>query len=277
MSTILVTGASGKTGRRLVEQLQARSLQPRLAMRTATGPHSVTFDWIDPQTHAAALDGIGAVYLVAPPGAIDPLSVMLPFLERALDRGVSRFVLLSASSLEEGGPLMGQVHAWLRQHAPSWLVLRPSWFMQNFSEQQHLPTILSDNAIYSATRDGRIGFIDAEDIAAVAVAGLTAATIDSGDLVLTGPETLSYDDVARLLAEVTGRPIRHHRLTEAQLTERFASYGVPAAFAPALAAMDTAIALGAEDRTTDNVFAMTGRHPGAFSAFVARNATVWTQ
>ncbi|WP_193334892.1 ergot alkaloid biosynthesis protein [Devosia beringensis] len=276
MSTILVTGATGKTGRRLVEQLQARALQPRLAMRSATSPHSVAFDWTDPRTHATALDGIGAVYLVAPPGVVDPLAIMRPFLELALERGVTRFVLLSASSLEEGGPLMGQVHAWLRQHAPSWLVLRPSWFMQNFSEQQHLPTILSDNAIYSATRDGRIGFIDAEDIAAVAVAGLTATDLASGDLVLTGPETLSYDEVARLLGKQTGRPVRHHRLTEAKLSDRFVSYGVPAAFAPSLAAMDTAIAGGVEDRITDSVLSMTGRRPASFADFVSCNAPVWT-
>lgn len=111
MSRILVTGASGKTGRRVVEHLTGVGIQPRLALRSANGPESVRFDWTAPETYDEALADIGAVYLVAPPGVIDPLSVMLPFLQQALRGGVQRFVLLSASSLEEGGPMMGRVHA----------------------------------------------------------------------------------------------------------------------------------------------------------------------
>lgn len=242
MSLILVTGGGGKTGRRVSAQLAESRLEHRVASRSATGPGSVRFDWSLPQTYDAALDGVTAVYLVAPPGVVDPLSTMMPFLQRALEKGVTRFVLLSASSLEENGPMMGAVHGWLRLNAPSWIVLRPTWFMQNFSEQQHLPTILADDTIYSATDDGRVSFIDAEDIAAVAVVALTEPEFANGDLVLTGPDCLSYDD---------------------------------AAFAPALAAMDTAISLGAEDRTTQVVLNITGRPPGSFQEFAARNVPVW--
>lgn len=277
MSRVLVTGASGKTGRRVVEQLVSMGVQPLIASRAASGDDTVQFDWNVPQTHANALKGVGAVYLVAPPGVVDSLPVMFPFLEKALESGVTRFVLLSASSLEEGGPMMGAVHAWLRGNAPSWAVLRPTWFMQNFSEQQHLPTIIADNAIFSATGDGRIGFIDAEDIAAVAVVALTKPDLESGEWILTGPETLSYDDVANLIAKATGREILHHRLTERQMADRFIAYGIPGDFAPGLAAMDTEIATGAENRTTEYVFKVTGRAAGSFKDFVARNAAAWTK
>lgn len=277
MSRILVTGASGKTGRRVVEHLFGMGTQPRLALRTAKGPDSVRFDWTAPETHLEALDGVDAVYLVAPPGAVDPLSVMLPFLQQALKTGVARYVLLSASSLEEGGPMMGQVHAWLRSNAPSWIALRPTWFMQNFSEQQHLPAIVDEDAIYSATGEGRVGFIDAEDIAAVAAVALTAPGFESGELILTGPETLSYDRVATLVGQAAGREIQHRRLSEPQMAERFVTFGVPEGFASGLAAMDTAIAAGAEDRTTENVAKVTGRPAGTFQGFVARNAGAWAK
>ena len=275
MSLILVTGGGGKTARRVSAQLAERGLEHRVASRSATGPGSVRFDWTLPQTHDAALDGATAVYLVAPPGVAEPLPVMLPFLQRALKKGVARFVLLSASALEENGPVMGAVHGWLRVHVPSWVVLRPTWFMQNFSEQQHLPTILADGAIYSATTDGRVSFIDAEDIAAVAVVALTKPGFASGDLILTGPDCLSYDDVAALISTAAGREIRHRRLSAEDLTEWFIKGGIPGSFAPALAAMDTAISLGAEDRTTQDVFNITGRPPGSFREFAARNASVW--
>lgn len=277
MNRILVTGASGKTGRRVVEHLVGMGIQPRLALRTAKGPDSVRFDWTAPETHIEALEGIGAIYLVAPPGAVDPLSVMLPFLQQALQSGVTRFVLLSASSLEESGPMMGQVHAWLRSNAPSWIVLRPTWFMQNFSEQQHLPTIVAEDAIYSATGDGQVGFIDAEDIAAVAAVALTAPDFQSGELILTGPETLSYDQVATLVGQAAGREIHHRRLSEAQMAERFVTFGVPEGFASGLAAMDSAIAAGAEDRTTDNVTKVIGRPASTFQGFVTRSAGAWAK
>ncbi|MDB5613171.1 MAG: ergot alkaloid biosynthesis protein [Devosia sp.] len=277
MNRILVTGASGKTGRRVVERLVGIGIQPRSALRMAKGPETVPFDWTATESHVAALKGISAVYLVAPPGVVDPLPVMLPFLEQALQSGVKRFVLLSASSIEDGGPVMGQVHAWLRSNVPSWIVLRPTWFMQNFSEQQHLPTIVGEDAIFSATSDGRIGFIDAEDIAAVAAIALTAPDFQSGDLILTGPETLSYDQVALLIGQATGREIHHHRLNEQQMTERFVTFGVPDSFASGLAAMDVAIAEGAEDRTTDNVSKVTGRPAGSFRDFVSRSAGAWAK
>lgn len=275
MSLILLTGGGGKTARRVAAQLTERRLDHRVASRSSTGPGSARFDWSLPQTFDAALDGVNALYLVAPPGDAEPLPVMLPFLQRALDKGVTRFVLLSASSLEENGPVMGAVHGWLSLHVPSWIVLRPTWFMQNFSEQQHLPTILSDDAIYSATENGRVSFIDAEDIAAVAVVALTDPGFPNGDLILTGPECLSYDDVAALISSAAGREIHHRRLSAEHLTDWFVKGGIPATFAPTLAAMDTAISLGAEDRTTQEVLKITGRLPGSFEAFVTRNAAVW--
>ena len=277
MNPILITGASGKTGRRVVEQLLGMGIHPRLALRTATGEDTVGFDWMAPETHLEALNGVGSVYLVAPPGVVEPLPVMLPFLQQALHSGVKRFVLLSASSLDKGGPMMGQVHAWLARNVPSWIVLRPTWFMQNFSEQQHLPTIVGEGSIYSATGDGRVGFIDAEDIAAVAAIALTEPDFPSGDMILTGPETLSYNAVAAVIANATGRDIQHRRLTEQQMMDRFVSFGVPAGFASGLAAMDSAIATGAEDRTTDNVSKVTGRPAGSFEDFVTRNAPVWAR
>ena len=173
--------------------------------------------------------------------------------------------------------MMGQVHAWLRSNVPSWIVLRPTWFMQNFSEQQHLPTIVGDGAIFSATGDGRIGFIDADDIAAVASIALTAPDFLSGDLTLTGPSTLSYDEVAMLIGQAAGRDIHHHRLSEQEMAERFVTFGVPEGFASGLAAMDSAIAAGAEDRTTDTVPRVTGRPANSFQGFVTRSAGAWAK
>ncbi len=264
---VLVTGGTGKTGRLVARQLAERDVQPRIASRRPTAADQVRFDWSDPGTFEAALEGIQGVYLVAPTDRTDHLDAMLPFLELAVRKVPGRLVLLSASSLEMGGPMMGEVHTWLHDHAPRWSVLRPSWFMQNFVTER-LPSILHEDSITSATEDGRVPFIDAWDIAAVAVAALTGPHINSREHVLTGPEALSYDDVAAQISEAVGRPIRHRKLSVSELTELYVGIGLPEDYALMLAGMDAAIAEGSENRTTNEVTQITGHPPRSFKSFL---------
>lgn len=264
---VLVTGGTGKTGQLVARQLALRGIAARIATRNPTSADQILFDWTDPATHGPALEGIGAVYIVAPTDRTEQLPVMRPFLEQAVSHIPGRLVLLSASSLEAGDPMMGEIHAWLAAHAPLWTVLRPSWFMQNLTTQ-HLPSILHEGCLYSATGDGRVPFIDVADIAAVAVEALTDRTLESRDHVLTGPEALTYDDVAQAINARIGRPVRHCRLSVPELAARYATFGIPEAYALTLARMDEAIAQGVEDRTTEEVQRMTGRPARAFADFL---------
>lgn len=272
---ILVTGGTGKTGRRVVAGLREAGERPRIASRTPKAAGEIRFNWQDPASFEGAFHGVGAVYLVAPTDTFDSIGAMQPALEFARKAGVSRFVLLSASSLEEGGAMMGAVHGWLRENAPEWAVLRPSWFMQNFSEGQHLAPIRDESAVFSATGDGRIGFIDAADIAKCAVALLRAEKIENSDYILTGPEALSYDDIAAVFSRHLGRNIAHRRLDVAGIAGRFEGLGFPADYAQTLAGMDEVISTGAEDRTTDNLRKITGQAGASVDDFVARHAAVW--
>ncbi|MEL6215551.1 MAG: ergot alkaloid biosynthesis protein, partial [Pseudomonadota bacterium] len=275
LETILITGGTGTTGRHISSQLADRGLRYRVATRHPKAAHDIRFDWRDETSWSSALEGVSSIYLVAPSGVADPLPTMIPFMELAIRKGVKRFVLLSASSLEAGGPMMGAVHAWLRDHAPQWVVLRPTWFMQNFSEGQLLAPIRDQGAIHTATGAGRVGFIDAEDIAAVAIEALSQREFASSDLILTGPDTLSYGDVANTLSEVTENPVTHYNLSEAELAARHIAAGLPKAYATTLAAMDTNIAHGSEDRVTENVMRVTGRQPSSLAEFAARNKAAW--
>ncbi|EFL12950.1 conserved hypothetical protein [Streptomyces sp. C] len=179
-------------------------------------------------------------------------------------------MLLSASSVAEGGPAVGRVHAALPGIFDEWAVLRPSWFMQNFTGGHlHALSIRTEGVIRTATGTGRVGFVDAEDIAAVAARALTGVRAPNTDLVLTGPETLGHDDVAAILTEVTGTPVTHRSLSRAELRDRLAEL-MPAEFAAMLADMDRAIAAGAEDRVTDSVHRLTGRPATDFRTVVER-------
>ncbi|MFF0410283.1 ergot alkaloid biosynthesis protein [Kitasatospora sp. NPDC004745] len=304
--TTLVIGATGTTGSRTAARLLAGGHRVRAAGRRgapwvdapssaaeaagapssaapsvgaesvgtpSAAAESVRFDWYDPATFADAVAGADRVYLVPPVGEPDPLPVMLPFLRRARAAGVRRAVLLSSSAVPEGGPAVGQVHRALPELFEEWAVLRPSWFMQNFTgEHLHARSIREHGTILTAAGAGRVGFVDAEDIAAVAAHALTDERAPDRDLVLTGPEALSHDAVAAVVAEVTGRPVVHHRLTHGELRERLSAL-MPPAFAGLLADLDRAIAAGAEDRTTDTVRLLTGRAPNGFRQVFERELT----
>ncbi|MET9278682.1 NmrA family NAD(P)-binding protein [Streptomyces anthocyanicus] len=269
--TTLVIGATGTTGSRTAAQLTAAGHRVKAASRQATpvaGAEPVPFDWYDRATHAAALDGVDRIYLIPPLGDSDPAVTMLPFLQQARTTGVCRAVLLSSSAIPEGGPAVGMVHQVLPDLFEQWAVLRPSWFMQNFTgTHTHARSIRDEGTIWTATEGGRVGFIDAEDIAAVAARALTDEQAPNTDLILTGPEALSHDDIAAIITEVSGRTVVHRRLPYEQMRDRLTTQ-VPVEFAAMLAGMDRAIAEGAEDRVTGTVQRLTGRPPRTFQALL---------
>ncbi|MFI9503625.1 NmrA family NAD(P)-binding protein [Nocardia sp. NPDC052566] len=269
MSEILVLGATGTTGSRVAEFLRHRGVAVRSATRTPGGKAGrVRFDWADDTTYAAALHGVSAVYLVAPVGVHDPVPVVAPFLELARRAGVRRVVVLGSSAVPESESGLGGLYRLVRSTVPEWTVLRPSWFMQNFGAPQVAIRQAGASEIVSATGEARIAFIDAADIAAVAGYALLDAEPHNTEHLLTGPEALSYDEVAAIITEITGRPLTHRRLTAYELARHFTEFGLPADFALMLAALDDDIRAGAENRITHTVERITGRPPRSFAEFV---------
>jgi uncharacterized protein YbjT (DUF2867 family) len=267
VAEVLVLGGTGTTGRRVVAGLRAHGVPARAATRKPHEPGQVRFDWTDRATHAGALRGATAVYLVAPIGEAEPAALVAPFLADAFDAGVRRVVLLGSSAVTEGTPGLGELPRLVRQ-APEWTVLRPSWFMQNFTGEHLVAQGMRDGEIVTATGDARVAFVDAGDIAAVAVRALTDPAPHNTDHVLTGPAALSYAEAAEIVARHTGRPVRHRAVGTAEYTAFLTASGLPADFAAVLAALDEDIRRGAEDRVTPDVEQVTGRPARSFETFV---------
>jgi len=128
----LILGGTGKTGRRVVERLASRGVQTRIASRSA----DPSFDWNDQSTWDVALDGVTAAYItyapdLAIPGATDTIR---NFVDKAVEEGVQRLVLLSGRG-EEEAQLCERV---VQDAGVEWTVVRASWFNQNFSEGESL-------------------------------------------------------------------------------------------------------------------------------------------
>ncbi len=293
---VLVTGGTGQTGTQVAKRLDELGFAVTVASRVAAAerggaadaragrvgghdaarPPAVRLDWNDPSSHAAALAGVTRAYLVAPTAVLDPAPVMTAFIARALGAGVRRFVLLGSSAVPDSAPGLGAVERMLRSSAPGWAVLKPSWFMQNFLGATHLHarTLRDDGAVYTATGAGRVAFVDAADIAEVGVRALVDDPPANAALVITGPEALSYDDVARILGEARGRPVQHVAVSEAEAVRRLIADGIPAGYARLLVDLDVAIRGGAEDRVSDVVRRMTGRPPRRFADLVRGEVAV---
>lgn len=266
---VLVTGGTGTTGSRVAAILRQRGASVRIASRRPTAGQ-VRFEWADPGTHRAALDGVHSIYLVAPVGVADPAPLVEPFLTSAHRRGVRRVVLLSSSAVPKGAQGLGEVHRMVETIVPEPTVLRPAWFMQNLLDDHPVAASIRDHAeIVTATGHGRVGFVDAGDIAAVAAAALLDQVPHPAEHLITGPEALSYADMAAVLTEVTGRLVRHRNVEVGELSARLTAAGYSGDFAAALAALDDGIARGAHDFTTTTVQDVTGRSPRHFREVVS--------
>ncbi|MFD7660871.1 NmrA family NAD(P)-binding protein, partial [Actinosynnema sp. NPDC059797] len=227
--TTLIIGGTGTTGRRLVDLLRG-SADLRIATRTPTAAEHVRFDWHDPATHGPALRGVDRAYLVAPLGVADPAPIVAPFLALG---DLRRVVLLGSSAVEESDTGLGALYRLVRTAVPEWTVLRPSWFMQNFTGDHLLARGLrATGEIVTATGDGRVAFVDADDIAAVAARALTDPEPHDTDHVVTGPEALSYAEAAAVITSVTGLPVRHRSGSAGARAGPAGGWGAPPDLAP---------------------------------------------
>ncbi|OXM85513.1 NAD(P)H-binding protein [Paenibacillus rigui] len=279
---ILVTGGRGKTGIRIAKRLSDLGYAVRTAYRgtpaTVSTNEHVTFDWFDEATFEPALKDVDKIYLVGPLAVMDPSRIMVSFLDKALNAGVRRVVLLSSASVPEEGPVFGKVHKAIRQLVPEWAVLRPSYFMQNFTEGHHGAQINSDGMMITATGSGRIGFVDADDIAEVGVRALIDEQPHNTDHIITGPQSFSYAEAGEIIGAVAGRTIKHVNISKEELTGGLMKFGMPEDYAHFLAGLDEAIRLhGTEDQVTDTVERVTGRPPRPLKDFAIAHASYWKQ
>ncbi|MGN9842327.1 SDR family oxidoreductase [Nonomuraea sp. H19] len=269
---ILVTGATGKSGRRVVSRLRAKGLPVRAAARN--GEH--VFDWTDRGTWDAALEGVRSIYIVQ----LDGTKLVRPFIERAVRHGARRIVLASGRGIDDpdyakdsSGILEGLVdsEAAVRESGLEWTISRPGWFAQNFSEGFFADAIRAGELRLPAG-GGAASFVDAEDIAAVVVAALTEDRHAGQVYELSGPRAVTLTEAVATISEATGREIRYVPLSAEDYVAELVRQGLPPAEAEAFADVIEPLREGTDEYVSDGVQRALGRPPRTFAEFAQSTA-----
>ena len=271
-SRILVLGGSGKTGRRISERLKGMGREVRLASRSTTP----SFNWTRPDTWRATLSGIDAVYVsyqpdLAVPGAVAAIKT---FCDLAAECGVRHVVLLSGRGEEEAVEAENVV----KRSGLDYTIVRASWFFQNFSETFMLDGIRAGELVLPAG-GVREPFIDAEDIADVAVAALTGPGHIDKIYEVTGPRLMTFAEAVAEIANASGREIRYTPVSVADYAALLASHEVPGDYIWLLTYLFTSVLDGRNESLTDGVRQALGRPPADFTDFARKTAatSVWAQ
>ena len=267
----LVLGATGKTGRRVIDQLRARDLPVRVGSRSAEPP----FDWEDRATWAPALRGATSAYLsfypdLAVPGARETIAA---FAEQAVAAGTRRLVLVSGRGEEEAQ----RAEQVVQSSGAEWTVVRCSWFMQNFSESYFAEPLAAGELALPA---GSLAdpFVDADDIADVAVAALTEDGHAGQVYELTGPRALTFAQAVEEIGHASGRKLSYVPIPMEAFTSALAEQDVPPEVVALLRYLFTEV-LGRNEQLSDGVQRALAREPRDFTDY-ARDAAatgVWAQ
>ncbi|GAA0936885.1 SDR family oxidoreductase [Actinocorallia libanotica] len=282
--TVLVTGATGTVSTALMNALAGADVDLRALVRDASradGLPAEVFvgDLDDARTLPPAFEGVQDVWLLTPNGPRSPENNMNA-VWAARQAGAERIVRLSAVGAAHDAPTRsGRLHALsdheTQQSGLRWTILRPHWFMQNLLNEA---SDISASGTFSLnTASGRIGMIDARDIAECAARVL----LDGPDrhhgrtYTLTGPHSLSFDETADRLGSVLGRPITYLPVGDDAKRKTLLGYGVPAWIVDMLEEYAQAYASGWGDFTTDTAAALLGRPPRDVSDFVRDHAAAF--
>ena len=280
---ILITGSLGNIGRAVTGQLlaagrpvRAVDLDPAAVRDTFPGAEAARFDFTDPQTWSV-FDGVEVVFLMRPPALSNIARDMVPALEAAKRAGVKHMVLLSLQGAENNKVVPhAKIEAWLRDSGLTWTFVRPSFFMENLSTT-HRSDILDRDCLMVPAGKGKTAFVAAHDVASVAAVALeNPASHINKAWTPTGPQALTYYEVASILTDLLGRPIRYGKPGAIRyLLHATKQLDLPLAMALVTTAIYTVARLGKAGGLTDDVRTVTGTAPIAFADWAAENRSTW--
>jgi uncharacterized protein YbjT (DUF2867 family) len=285
--SILVTGASGNIGSEVVKQLS--SATP--AVKIKAGVHSaqnvkklrdgdrvevVPIDYNKPETLREALNHVDKLFLLTPdvPNAAELASNLVIEAKKAGIKQIVKQSVMGADLEADVGTmrLHRQVEKVIEQSGIPFTFLRPNEFMQNFVNF-HGPSIKGNNAFYVPLEDAKVSLVDVRDIAAVAVKSLTDEDRHKNKTYLiTGPEALSYHQVAEILSNTTGRKINYVNISDEEARAAMKEIGMSDWLIKTVSELSEYFRKGKASEVSSAVEEATGKKPISFSQFAKNYA-----
>jgi uncharacterized protein YbjT (DUF2867 family) len=282
---ILIVGATGLVGSATLRQLTARGVPVRALVRSAekaaalTGPgvETVVGDLEQPASLDGALDGVTRALLISPLH-LRQVEWQGNFVESARRAGAVHIVKLSGLGTAPDSPLRsGRWHAQTERHIADaglpFTCLHPPFFMQNLLRSAAV--IAAQGVLVAAMQTGKIAMVDARDVAAVAVAALTSDGHVGKTYTITGPEALSFQEIAQKLAAATDRRVSYQDVPLASVRQELVAAGLPAWLVEVRMEFATALRDGYAATVTDTVQAVTGQPARTFDTFVREHAALF--
>lgn len=276
---ILITTPNGKVGAEVAKQLLEKGVEVRIGAHTvekaqAAFPHAhvVRFDFDDEQSVQAAVAGIDALYLASPgPMSAAPVNRVVDLARMA---GVRQIVRLSAMGVEHTDTPLRQIEQHIEATDLQWTFLRPNWFLQNYSTT-NAQSIREQGAIYEPAGDAKTSFVDARDIAAVAVQALTQNGHHGQAYAITGAQAYDRYQVAQAIAQAAGKDVQYVPIEDAQFRASMAAFGAPPAYIELLSSIYIPLRAGQMEPVTDTVPKLLGRAPITLAQFAADYRDAW--
>ncbi|MGA7242568.1 MAG: NAD(P)H-binding protein [Terracidiphilus sp.] len=276
--TYLITGATGEVGARVVKQLVEREERPRLFVRDGAKAQARfgqnvdvrVGDLGDRESLTAALRGVESLFLVTSGPNIPMLDEIAA--RAARDADIGHVVKLSSLDVEQSlaiGAWHERGEAAIRASGVLFAFLRPTGFMTNLLAWAG--SIQAEGVVRTSTGNGKRAFIHPDDIAAVAVRALTSHEFVGDALALTGPEALSFAEVAARLGAAIGRDLRYETLSDEEARLRFQATGASDEETEAHVELWRAIREGRVGTTTDGVQDVLGRRPIGLDRWITEN------
>jgi NAD(P)H dehydrogenase (quinone) len=288
-ATLLVTGASGQLGRRVIAHLlQTHKVAPQRIIATTRKPETLAdlaaqgivvrqADFEDAASLATAFAGADRLLLISTDALDRPgrrLEQHLNAVNAAAKAGVKHVVYTSMPRPEAGSPIpfapdhLGTEQA-LAASPMSWTVLRHSWYAENLTLS--LPAALASGHWYSAAGDGATAYVSREDCARADAAALASTDTARSTLNITGPQALTTAQIAALVTEVLGKPLQVVPVSAEQLAQGMAAAGVPGFLVPLMVSFDLNAAAGRVAGVSNDVQRLTGTTAQPLKAWLVAN------
>jgi uncharacterized protein YbjT (DUF2867 family) len=281
---ILITGGTGTSGGEIAQQLAATGTRFRAMARNPQkagslqkpGIEVVAGDLSHPESLKAALAGVDRLLMLSPPTP-HQVEMETNLLNAARTAGVRHIVKFSAMTADANSPSRfprahGQVERLIQSSGLAWTFLRPTFFMQNLLG---LAGMIRQGTIYQPAADARAAFVDTQDIAAVAVQALTGQGHEAKAYEITGPQLLSYHDVARIVSQVTGHPVRYQDIPPAAARQAMIGMGMPEWNADGINELMDQMRAGAYEKLTPVVQDVGKKRPTSLEQFARDNIETW--